>query len=199
MARVEIRIPDWVDKICAWPVMWYRRRKYGEAFRRIYLGEGEWVILNEEDYYRYGNLKWTVSGKDGKFYAVRGVKTSPEEIMITSMHREMMNALKGVLVDHKNGNNLDNRRSNLRLATPTENSCNRRKMRDGTSRYKGVCFHRRRGKYVARIKIHRKSIFLGEFDSELEGAKAYDAAAKKHHGEFARLNFPESAAPHSFH
>ncbi|MFH1370783.1 MAG: HNH endonuclease [Planctomycetota bacterium] len=188
-ASYTIKVPEWLDRICVWPVMWYRKRKYGEAFRRIYLGEGEWTILDQEDYYRYGNLKWSVGGRDKKFYAIRGVKIRPDEIMITSMHREMMNAPKGVLVDHKNGNNLDNRRSNLRLATPTENSCNRRKARNGTSRYKGVCFHRRRRKWIGRIKIHGKSIFLGHFDREVEAARAYDEAAKIYHGEFARLNF----------
>jgi len=107
------------------------------------------------------------------------------------MHREMMNAPAGMLVDHRNGDNLDNRRSNLRLATPTENSCNRRKKTGGSSRYKGVTFNRRSGKWFARIRIHGKCIFLGTFESEVEAARAYDAAAKKYHGEFACLNFPE--------
>jgi hypothetical protein len=193
-ANLTIGIPVWLDKICAWPVMWYRRRRYGYDFRRIYLGEGEWTIVELADYYRFGNLKWSISGRDGKFYAIRGVKTRPDEIMIMSMHREMMQAPAGVLVDHRNGDNLDNRRSNLRLATPTENSCNRRKTKGGSSQYKGVCFHRRRGEWVSRIKIHGKSIFLGNFDREEAAAKAYDKAAKKYHGEFARLNFPNFTA-----
>jgi hypothetical protein len=189
--NISFRIPIWLDRICAWPMMWYRRRKYGYDFRRIYLGEGEWTILDPADYYRFGNLKWSISGRDGKFYAIRGVKTKPDEIKLICMHREMMKAPAGVLVDHRNGDNLDNRRSNLRLATPTENSCNRRKTKGGSSQYKGVCFHRRRGEWVSRIKIHRKSIFLGSFDKEVEAARAYDEAARKYHGEFARLNFPD--------
>jgi hypothetical protein len=189
MTDVQIKVPDWLDRICAWPVMWYRKRKYGYDFRRIYLGEGEWTILDKEDYYQFGNLKWSISGRDKKFYAMRGVKVSPDEIRIMSMHREMMKAPAGVLVDHRNGDNLDNRRVNLRLATPTENSCNRQKTKGGSSQYKGVCFHRRRGEWVSRIKIHGKSIFLGNFDREDDAAKAYDEAAKKYHGEFARLNF----------
>jgi hypothetical protein len=189
--NISFKIPIWLDRICAWPMMWYRRRKFGYDFRRIYLGEGEWTIVEAADYYRFGNLKWSISGRDGKFYAMRGVKTKPDEIKLICMHREMMKAPKGVLVDHRNGDNLDNRRSNLRLATPTENSCNRQKKKGGTSQYKGVCFCRRRGEWVSRIKIHRESIFLGNFDKEVEAARAYDAAAKKYHGEFARLNFPD--------
>jgi hypothetical protein len=191
MAKIEIRVPDWMDRVWAWPVMVYRRHKYGYDFRRIYLGEGEWTIVDVEDYYRYGNLKWSVGGRDGKFYAVRGIKTGPDEIKLISMHREIINAPAGMLVDHRNGNNLDNRKSNLRLATATENSCNRRKIkRSGSSRYKGVSYNRRRGKWYARIKIHGESIFLGCFDNEVDAAKAYDEAARRYHGEFACLNFP---------
>jgi hypothetical protein len=191
MASITIKVPNWLDIIFAWPMMVYRRRKYGYEFRRIYLGEGEWTILDKRDYYLFGNLKWSIGGRDGKFYAIRGVKIEPDEIMIMSMHREIMNAPRGILVDHRNGDNLDNRRTNLRLATPTENSCNRQKKKGCSSQYKGVCFHRRRGKWASRIKIHGKSIFLGNFDREEDAARVYDEAAKQYHGAFARLNFPE--------
>lgn len=104
-------------------------------------------------------------------------------------------AVMGVraLFDHINGNQLDNRRSNLRIATKQENGRNSRKKRSGTrTRYKGVGIARG-GKFVARIKADREQIRLGRFDTEEEAARAYDAAARRYHGEFARLNFHDGS------
>jgi dipeptidase D len=105
-----------------------------------------------------------------------------------------MNAPRGLLVDHKNNDTLDNRRANLRLATRRENSCNKRKQNNTFSRFIGVSFSKRRGKWCASISNSGKKIWLGYFVSEVEAARAYDDAAKRYHGEFARLNFCEEVA-----
>jgi hypothetical protein len=98
---------------------------------------------------------------------------------------------KGLLVDHRNGDGLDNHRDNLRIATRSQNACNRHNTKSKAScRFSGLFFDKRRGKWMSRIVVNGK-IFLGYFDSEIDAARAYDAAAKKYHGEFARLNFPE--------
>jgi hypothetical protein len=194
MARVEIRIPDWLDKIFAWPLMWYRRRKYGYDFRRIYLGEGEWTIVDRQDYYRFANFKWVLNGEETRFYAVRYAKNGDGKVKTVRLHREIMQAPEGVLVDHSNRRTLDNRRVNLRFATQSQNMQNRRKRKNTTSQYVGVCLDKQRGQWEVRIIYRGKRIWIGRFNTEIEAARAHDAAAKKYHGEFARLNFPEETA-----
>jgi hypothetical protein len=192
-ANVTFRIPVWLDRICAWPVLWYRRRRYGYPYRRIYLGEGKWTIVDRCDYYTYGKYRWILWGDSYNFYAVRQKKTGPKSTQKVYMHREIMNFPKGKLVDHRNGDTLHNRRSNLRLATHTQNMQNRRKRKNTASKYVGMWRDKRNGQWVGRITVNKKQIYLGRFDSETAAAKAYDRAAKKYFGEFARLNFPEQS------
>ncbi len=191
MARVEMKIPDWLDKICVRPVMWYRRRKYGYEFRRIYLGEGKFAIVDEQDYYRYNDFSWSPQKKSRTYYAIRVISDCEKTLRIVSLHREVMNHPRGLLVDHKNGDGLDNRRANLRTATRFDSTHNRRKRKTKTSsRYLGVHLEKETGRWVVRIRNRGKRMWLGSFAEEEEAAKAYDAAARKYHGEFARLNFP---------
>ena len=104
----------------------------------------------------------------------------------------IMNAPRGIFVDHKNGHSLDNCRSNLRLATRSQNMCNRPKIKSKTlSRFIGVSVDKRNGHYTSKIQIHGKGIYLGSFKTEIDAARAHDEAAKKYHKDFARLNFQE--------
>jgi hypothetical protein len=93
-------------------------------------------------------------------------------------------------LDHKDGIKLNCQRRNLRLATVSQNGGNRKRSANNRTGFKGVNFNYH--KYRAQVNVGGKRIYLGRFLTALEAARAYDAAAKKHHGEYARLNFPES-------
>lgn len=96
------------------------------------------------------------------------------------------------LTDHINGNILDNRRSNLRIANYNQNSSNRKKPIHGiTSKYKGVRWHKVGRKFVAQIVVKYKAMHLGSFIIEEDAARAYDEAARKYFGDFGRYNFPK--------
>ena len=182
-----------LDLLFAWPILLYRFCKYGYTFRRIYLGEGKWTYLDQEDYYQLRHYKWVVNGTGNNLYAVRLKLVSPKKTWMIYMHREIMKPTDSRFVDHRNCDSLDNRRSNLRFATRAENVHNRRKRKNATSQFIGVNFYKPRSNWECRIMHQGKSIRIGRFDSEIEAARAYDEAAKRLFGEFARLNFPQES------
>ena len=109
------------------------------------------------------------------------------------MHREILSRVLGRTlarnerVDHINGDGLDNRRCNLRLATGTQNNANSRLRRTNTTGYKGVTWSAKRKKYVAQIHFNGRGIFLGHYDTPGEAHEAYKEAAIRLFGEFARF------------
>ncbi len=107
------------------------------------------------------------------------------------MHRIILSENEALAVDHRDGQGLDNRRSNLRPATSSQNAMNCRKNRTGTSIFKGVSFASGRNLWKAEICINRKRIFIGRFAVEEDAARAYDAKAIELFGDFAVLNFKE--------
>lgn len=190
MTAIQIKVPNWLDKICVLPLLLYRKLKYDHSFRKIPLGEGKYTIVDPRDFYWVNNFHWSINGKGEDYYAVRNFITAHKKTKMVYLHREIMKAPKKLVVDHRNNNGLDNRRFNLRLATHSENMQNRRKNGAKTSsRFNGVSFHKPTGQWSCAIHHQGKYIWLGRFDSEIEAAKAYDEAARKYHGEFARLNF----------
>lgn len=107
------------------------------------------------------------------------------------MHRFILDAPDGIAVDHVNGNGLDNRKANLRLASSSQNAIHRmRRNPAASSKYRGVTLHKGLGKWQAKAVYEGASIYLGVFVLEEEAAKAYDEFAIEHFGEFAVLNFP---------
>jgi len=191
MSMIHISIPNWLDRICTFPLLVFRLLCYGYTFRRIYLSEDAWTILDWQDYYRFGRFKWEINGNDNKFYAVRNIMAGSSRTTTVRLHRLIMDCPKGLVVDHINGDSLDNRRANLRLATQAQNLYNRKKKKNTSSQFIGVSFNKSHRYWGSQIKVNGKALWLGSFDNEIAAAKAHDEAAIKYHGEFARLNFPE--------
>lgn len=104
------------------------------------------------------------------------------------MHRFIMDAKKGDIIDHVNGDPLDNRFKNLRKCTVSQNAKNRSINKNNTSGYKGVVWHLQVCKWQSRIYVDGKWKSLGIFDDKMKAAKAYNKAAKVHYGKFAKLN-----------
>jgi len=173
----------------------YRRLRYGYAFRLIRMEQPRYAKVDPADYERLRKYEWFTKKGKNSFYALRhtsGGKRQKEGVIY--LHQEIIKVPKGMMVDHINHDGMDNRRSNIRAATRAQNMRNRGK-RSGSrsSKYKGVSWKKQTRKWQATITFERKRIYLGCYHSEIEAAKAYDRAAMKYHGEFASLNFPESA------
>jgi hypothetical protein len=175
-------------------VLLYRRLRYGYPFRRIPLNKCKYAIVDPDDYERLRKYKWHISKTDNTYYAIRH-KWLPKEKRHTtvSMHREIIDVPDGWYVDHINHHGFDNRKANIRPATPADNARYARytKKKNATSKYRGVWYNKQTKKWRATIVVHRKRKQIGYFQNEIDAAKAYDKAAKKYYGEFAILNFPD--------
>lgn len=153
------------------------------------ISKGMQTLLDDDTYDWLSAWRWCpVMDRRGYTYVRR---TSREEGTLL-MHRLITGAQKGFVVDHINHNTLDNRRENLRLCTRSQNAQNAYGQRETSSKYKGVCFERRGLKrWRASMKLDQKSIFIGNFATEREAARAYNQRAKSTFGEFAKLNILE--------
>ncbi len=154
--------------------------------KRIRLTHNKVALVDDKWFPYLSQFSWQAryDRTTGKYYAARQVRRK-----FIRMHREILNAPDGLHVDHVNGNTLDNREKNLRLATSAQNAWNRDKYRNNTTGYKGVTCDKERGKFRAQITVHGKSISLGRFDDPREAALAYDQAVRQYHGPYGCTNF----------
>ena len=137
--------------------------------------------LVEEDYERLRHWTWRRGARN---YAVRDETRHGKKRRIF-LHREVNNTPTGYITDHIDGDTLNNMRDNLRTATSSQNNANA-KDRQRMSRYRGVYWHNKAGKWYAQISINGRRCHLGLFDDQAEAAKAYAEAAQQAFGEFAR-------------
>lgn len=149
-------------------------------------GTDRFALVDADDIEIVAHSTWAARLDGRILYAYRSYDQGPHRFM----HRAIMDAADGELVDHINGNGLDNRRQNLRLVTSQQNRMNILAPR-GMSGYIGVSWHKRLNKWQVLMKVNGKAIYVGVFCCPIEAAIARDVAAMELHGEFASLNFPE--------
>ena len=145
----------------------------------IPLTKGYVALIDKEDYDKVKNYGWhvTYNKHTNSFYAQTEINKKG-----IKMHRLILNATEGLNIDHKDHNTLNNRKSNIRICTTSQNTINSKRRSDNNTGFKGVSF--RKGKYIARIMVDQKPIHIGSFKTALEAHEAYKEAAKKLHGEF---------------
>lgn len=155
----------------------------------ILLTQDKSTIIDDIDYELVSRYKWYwVKKNRSKYgYAQRTIRTKTGKLHI-DLHRFLIDAKKGQIVDHINGISLDNRRENLRFVTPKQNAQNSMRPVTNKSGYKGVSWHKGARKWRVTIKPNQKQINLGFYTDLKEAAKAYNKGARKYFGEFARLN-----------
>lgn len=143
---------------------------------------GVTAIVDAEDYDRLMEHSWWAHSTKGKFYAKTEIARR-----VVLMHRFIL-GFPDSLIDHIDGNALDNRRDNLRLADHRQNGWNSAIKGNNTSGFKGVNLHRASGLWRARIRVGGEHMNLGYFKHPEQAAEAYRVAAQEHHGEFARVS-----------
>lgn len=149
-------------------------------YKTINLINGGYCLVDSGEYNNLMNHRWRGNTKG---YAVKS-SGYPR----VSMHRYLLNAPKGIHVDHINNNKLDNRKENLRLCNQSQNEANKRPRSGFSSAYKGVSWHKATKKWKAQIGYNKKTKHIGCFASEIDAAIAYNVTAKELFDGFALLN-----------
>ncbi len=157
----------------------------------IPLSRGMFAIIDECEYDNISRFNWYIKESHGVYYAQRNLLINGKR-NTQKMHRFIMDAPKGIQVDHINHNGLDNRKENLRLCTHGQNQMNSRSRKGSSSQYKGVIKTKVGKPWAAHYQFNNKVHRIGGFNSEIEAALAYDEIVSKKFGEFAYLNFPQT-------
>lgn len=151
-------------------------------------GEKE-ILVSDEDYDELIKYHWCIAKMPETFYASRSTCKNGKEGAVY-MHRHILGLTKrGELGDHIDHDGLNNQRSNLRESNHKTNQQNKKPRLGSSSKYVGVCWHKKDKKWQSAIAVNGRQTHLGQFDNEIDAAIARDNAAKKYYGEHAYLNF----------
>jgi len=142
------------------------------------------ALIDSEDFPLIKNQKWYLNSNG---YVMTRFKQGNKKRVHLTIHSIILGRPDSY-IDHEDDNPLNNKKSNLRICTQSQNTANKRKQSNNTSGFKGVSWHKTRSKWRASIRFEYKQYHLGLFKSKGEAAFVYNAAAEKLHGEFARLN-----------
>jgi hypothetical protein len=157
--------------------------------KEIPLTKGKVALIDDEDLQRVNQLNWYCNEYG---YAIHRNGPKSKHPGTIRMHRLIMHAPSNMEVDHIDGNPLNNQKSNLRLCLHQQNGRNMKKWRKPTtSPFKGVHWNSLRRTWNVQIKVNYQVIHIGVFDCPVRAAEAYDDAAKRYFGNFAKLNFPD--------
>ena len=143
------------------------------------------ALVDDEDFDSLSRHKWSASKPQNVIYAIRSVIHGGKRTTVR-MHSEILSGT-GKAIDHIDGNGLNNTKANLRFCSNSQNLMNIKAGR-GTSKLKGVSWHKRSGMWRATIVVNKRQISLGYFHCEQEAGRAYDDAAVFYFGEFASVN-----------
>lgn len=158
--------------------------------RKILLSNGLFCSVDDSDFEDLNQFHWHAARRKYTHYAHRMIDINGKRTSIL-MHRLISMAPKGMEVDHIDGDGLNNQKSNLRLATISQNRSHQiRQHPKKTSRFRGVSWSKSMKKWVSNIQVNKKYNHLGSFDSEIDAAMSYDRAAAENFKEFASTNFP---------
>lgn len=144
-----------------------------------------YALVDDEDFEELNKHNWYVKKRKDTSYAARNSKIDGKKVEV-KMHRVIMQTPEGFDTDHKDLDGLNNQRSNLRIATRSQNIKNQGTKSSNTSGFKGVSWHKKDKKWQTRIKINGKQKHLGNFTTPELASEAYIAACKEYNGEFAR-------------
>ena len=164
--------------------------------KRIELTQGYWAIIDDEDFEMLMRFHWQANRliyakMDSEFVAVRTCYCpfDNKHKHTIFMYRQILSCPRGMVVDHINHNQLDNRKENLRICTTMQNKQNGSSHKGSSSQYKGLCWFPPTKRWQAYIRVNTKKVHLGYFLDEQAAASAYDKAAVKHFKQFANTNF----------
>jgi hypothetical protein len=151
--------------------------------KKIKLTQGKYALVDDSDFKDLNKHKWYAIRHHNTFYAVRSKKDGGK----VHMHRVILKPPEHLETDHADKNGLNNQRGNLRACTHSENQRNKCKSIHNTSGYKGLSWCARNNKWLVRLSIDKKRIYLGHFKTKKEASEAYNKACLKYHGNFASI------------